>query len=96
MTQPPQSPQSPPPSEPHGQPDRDGTPPYGAPQPSPQQGGGSGPDRGPIPAIVGCGLLVLVLLLALGGFFGVRALMGDGDHGEQTSAPGCQATSPSI
>lgn len=49
------------------------TPPQG------EAGGKPGLGKGPILAIVGCGLLVLVLLLSLVGFFGVRALMGDGD-----------------
>lgn len=46
---------------------------------SPRQGEAgekSGLGKGPILAMVGCGLMVLVLLLALVGFFGVRALMG--------------------
>lgn len=71
MTQPPQPPQSPLPPGPDGQPSI-----------TPQQGeinGKPGPGKGPILAMVGCGLLALVLLLSLVGFFGVRALMGDGD-----------------
>lgn len=51
-----------------------------------QQDGKGGPGKGPILVAVGCGLLILVLLLALVGFFGVRALIGDDESGEQTSA----------
>ena len=39
----------------------------------------SGPGRGVVLAIVASGLLVLVILLSLVGFFGARALMGEGD-----------------
>lgn len=78
MTQPPQPPQSPRPPGTDGQPSA-----------TPQQGeisGKPGPGKGPILAIVGCGLLVLVLLLSLVGFFGVRALMGDGDDEQPTTS----------
>lgn len=49
----------------------------------------SGMGKGPILAIVGCVALFLVLLLALGAFFGIRALTGGDDStpGEQTTAP---------
>lgn len=58
--------------------------------PAPQQaeqGARSGTGKGPILAVVGCGLLVLVFVLSLVAFFGVRAWLGDDDRGEQTSAP---------
>ncbi|GAA4519140.1 hypothetical protein GCM10023160_02420 [Brachybacterium paraconglomeratum] len=83
MTQPPQPPQSPP--GPHGQ-QPDGAP--GGGPVIPQQGepgGKSGRSKGPVLAAVGCGLLLLVLLLSLVGFFGVRALMGDGDEQSASS-----------
>lgn len=83
MSQPPSFPESSDPQSPH-QP--------GGPQVPrvPRQGGqgmGPGGGRGPIPAVVGCGLLVLVLVLSIVAFFGVRAWLGDDDRGEQTSAP---------
>jgi len=75
---------------------------------TPQQGQPGGQDgqsgtgdrgKGPILAAVGCGLLLLVLVLALVGFFGVRALMGDEDSADQPSAaqeesPAEDATDP--
>ena len=66
----------------------------------------TGPRRrgtGPSPALVAAVLFLLVLLLALAGFFGVRAALGEGDRSDQAVAaavpellPAGQATSSSI
>lgn len=75
---------------------QDGTqPPPGSPAqdaggyPAPSQPKKSGMGKGPILAIAGCVALFLVLLLALGAFFGIRALTGDDEAApaEETSAP---------
>ncbi|HEX7352625.1 hypothetical protein [Brachybacterium sp.] len=93
-----QPPQIPGPSDPQQQPPQQpGTqhPPLAAGQEwqsaptTPQQagqGGQGGRGKGPILVAVGCGLLILVLVLALVGFFGVRALMGDDDSADRPSA----------
>lgn len=63
--------------------------------PPPQSGaGGTWSSRGPILAAVGCGLLILVLVLALIGFFGVRAWMGSDEGGEQTSSAEQESSAP--
>lgn len=54
----------------------------------PPEGGAPGPRRRPSPALVVGVLMVLILVLALIGFFGARALMGDDVRGAQS------ATSP--
>ncbi|MGO1225368.1 MAG: hypothetical protein ACTMH5_00905 [Brachybacterium sp.] len=72
-----------------GQNGQPGTAIPGQPPVMPQQGaagGKSGLGKGPILAMVGCGLLILVLVLSLVGFFGVRALMGSGDEEQPTSS----------
>lgn len=51
------------------------------------QGGSTARSKGPIIAAVGCGLLIVLLVLSVVGFFGVRALMGEDESAEQSSAP---------
>lgn len=89
--------QSSPSPEPRGpqdpEPPAGGTPSPGSPS-SPPRENGAGPGRRPSATLVASGLLLLVLLLALGAFFGTRAyLSGDGDAVQRptmsraTSAP---------
>lgn len=83
MTQPPQAPQPPDAQDPR-RPERADTDPT-APHSS-EPDGDAAPGKGPILVIVAGGLLLLVLLLALGAYFGVRALVDDDERGEQASA----------
>lgn len=52
-----------------------------SPPPSDQRG--ARPGRRPNAVLVGAGLLVLVLVLALAAYFGVRAYLGDGEPAER-------------
>lgn len=90
MSQPPQPPQPPTPHEPQDPHDSQhraaGTAAHpGTPQ-QPAAPAKPGLGKGPILAIVGCGLLVVVLVLSLAAFFGVRALMDDDDSVDQPTA----------
>lgn len=51
------------------------------------QGRTSAISRRPSAGAVACGLFVVVLVLSLVGFFGTRALLGDDESAERSSAP---------